>query len=304
MADSEKSMAFISRFRQLGADCKAMVVAIDDQEMAMMVLCGLPPKYEHLIVAIDAAADDRSLSMDFIKSRLLQEEQRMLDRDDVKCTADAALVNKQYGAGGNDVVVCEHCSKNHPESKCWTKFPHLRPKIPMGKGVGLTAKGPGPDIAEADTDVLICLMAYTFDDNVTLASRSTWVIDWGAKSHICNDCRMFANLDMVESRAIRLGDEFTVNANGRGVVEVVISVCGKPLKCILKNVVHAPIMALNTLSVRVMNHGGQRTVFGEDWCQVEKDGTVLVEGSMRDGLYCLNTVDPVTVEATKSVMVA
>ena len=306
MADSEKAMAFISRVRQLGADCKAMGVAIDDQEMAMTVLCGLPPKYEHLIVAIDAAADDKSLSMDFVKSRLLQEEQRMLDRDDVKSAADAALVNKQHGAGGNDVVVCGHCGKNHPDSKCWSKHPHLRPRKAngKGKGAGLAAKGPDPDIAEADTDVTICLMAHTSDDNVTLASRASWIIDSGATSHICNDRRMFANLDMVKLSDIRIGDKSNVKAVGRGSIEVSISVRGKPRKCILENVVYAPTMAFNMLSVRVMNRTGKRTVFEEHSCHVEKDGTVLVEGSVKDGLYCLNTIDPVTVEATESAMVA
>lgn len=74
MNDNEKSLSFISRVRQLALDWKAIALTIDDQEIAMTVVCGLPAKYEHLIVAIDAAADDSKLNMDFVKSRLFQEE--------------------------------------------------------------------------------------------------------------------------------------------------------------------------------------------------------------------------------------
>ena len=81
MATNEMVMPFISRVRQIAADCKAMDVPIDDTEMEMTVLCGLPSKFDNLIVAIDAATADTSLSMDFVKSRLLQEEQRMMDRE-------------------------------------------------------------------------------------------------------------------------------------------------------------------------------------------------------------------------------
>ena len=93
MAGSEKAIAFISRVRQLAADCKAMGVEIDDSDVAMTVLCGLPDKYEHLIVAIDAAAQDDMLTLDFVKSRLLKEEQRILDRGGTNHGQDSALVN-------------------------------------------------------------------------------------------------------------------------------------------------------------------------------------------------------------------
>ncbi|GKT29727.1 hypothetical protein ADUPG1_005320, partial [Aduncisulcus paluster] len=28
-------------------------------------------------------------------------------------------------------VICKHCNrKDHPDTRCWTKYPHLRPKVP------------------------------------------------------------------------------------------------------------------------------------------------------------------------------
>ena len=55
-------------------------VDIDDQEMAMAALNGLPVIYERLTVALDAVGnDEKSFSFDIVKSRLLQEEQRALE---------------------------------------------------------------------------------------------------------------------------------------------------------------------------------------------------------------------------------
>lgn len=51
-----------------------------EPNFAMPNLCGSPSKFKHLIVEIDAMIDDEQLTLDFIKTHLLQEEQRMSDR--------------------------------------------------------------------------------------------------------------------------------------------------------------------------------------------------------------------------------
>lgn len=53
-----------------------MGAVVEDQEIAMTFLCGLPGRFQHLIVATDDIADDSTLSLKFAKSRKLQEEQK------------------------------------------------------------------------------------------------------------------------------------------------------------------------------------------------------------------------------------
>jgi len=82
MECNEKMLTYLNRVRQLAASLKSMGVDIEDQEMAMAALNGLPASYESLIVALDAVGnDEKSFSFDIVKSRLLQEEQRALERD-------------------------------------------------------------------------------------------------------------------------------------------------------------------------------------------------------------------------------
>ncbi len=55
-----------------------MGVEIDDKEMDMAVLNGLPKRFNNLISALDALGNENeTFSLEFVKSRLLQEEQRI-----------------------------------------------------------------------------------------------------------------------------------------------------------------------------------------------------------------------------------
>ena len=45
-----------------------MGVEFTDEGIAMNSLCGLPYEFEHLIVAVDYLADDKSFTLDFVKA--------------------------------------------------------------------------------------------------------------------------------------------------------------------------------------------------------------------------------------------
>ena len=81
MENNEKMLTYLNRVKQLAATLKSMNVDIDDQEMAMAALNGLPSSYEGLIIALDALGNDtKTFNFDLVKSRLLQEEQRANER--------------------------------------------------------------------------------------------------------------------------------------------------------------------------------------------------------------------------------
>ena len=97
MKHGEKMLNYINRVRQLASILKSMDGNVEDAEIAMTILNGLPQQYSNLIVALDALGSDETFTIDFVKSRLLQEEQRKRDRHNmsssmVKSEA-SALVN-------------------------------------------------------------------------------------------------------------------------------------------------------------------------------------------------------------------
>jgi hypothetical protein len=67
MMEEEGMLTYINRVRQIAENLKLMDAKIDEAEVAMAVLNGLPSKYDHLIVALDAFGDDAKLTMEFTK---------------------------------------------------------------------------------------------------------------------------------------------------------------------------------------------------------------------------------------------
>lgn len=113
-----------------------MSVDITDEEVAMTILSGLPSRFEHLIVAIDTTKED-SLSVEYVKSRTLQEEQRLSERQSSATSgAPPALINNRNRGSVKFCIFCK--MKNHTEPYCWKKYPEKRPK---SSGQSLVSKG-------------------------------------------------------------------------------------------------------------------------------------------------------------------
>lgn len=68
-------LTYIKRVCEKAATLSSMDVDIDDKEIAMALLNGLPPRFGTSITALDAIGDeDDSFTFDKVKSRLLEEE--------------------------------------------------------------------------------------------------------------------------------------------------------------------------------------------------------------------------------------
>lgn len=125
MDSGEKMLSYINQVHHLGSTPKSMGVDIDDQEMAMAVLNGLQSKYENIITALDAVGNDSDcFSLDLVKSRLLQEEQR--SKLQTHSTPDNAALLSSYrppaANGHRNSFKCTHCGRaGHLEKRCYAK---------------------------------------------------------------------------------------------------------------------------------------------------------------------------------------
>ena len=126
LEDGEKMLKFAARIRQLAATLKSMGGQVDDREMAMALLCGLPDRFDSLVSALDTHVDNEStFTFQFVLSRCVQEEQRQSERDRTTLAKSetAALLASQ-----KKKPMCEHCGKHPDSAKCFWKYPHLAPK--------------------------------------------------------------------------------------------------------------------------------------------------------------------------------
>ena len=82
MQRDEEMINYKNGVRPLATTFKSMNVEVDDSELAMACLNGLPSTYENVIVFSDALGDDdQRFIFALVQNNLLQEEQRSIEQD-------------------------------------------------------------------------------------------------------------------------------------------------------------------------------------------------------------------------------
>lgn len=129
MKTNEKVSPFSACIRQIVATLKSMSVQIEDSEIAMALLNGLPDRFHNLISALDAAKiGDTKLSFELVQSQCLQKEQHHVqkDLDSLKMYESAALIATSANPTRQSTSeTCKHCGKHQGRSHCYKKFPHV-----------------------------------------------------------------------------------------------------------------------------------------------------------------------------------
>lgn len=69
MSEGENVLPYINRVKKRDGVLKPMNVEVDETELEMAVLNGLPSSSEHLLVALDAVGNNDSIfTLDFVES--------------------------------------------------------------------------------------------------------------------------------------------------------------------------------------------------------------------------------------------
>ena len=178
---------------------------------------------------------------------------------------------------------CNFCKRTgHTESRCWAKFPHLNPNRnnrPSSKNA-LIAN-------QSEEDPVICLMAKYENSNEPKNSNK-WFVDSGCSNHMTFNKQMFSSYTTAHTSSVELGNSNTVRVLGIGTVEIPISVHGKRVKCMLKNVLHVPELGYQLLSVPNFDKSGLTTSFHSKRCWISNGPKLLATATMTGNLYRLD----------------
>jgi len=250
----EGMLGYINRVRNLGENLKAMGGELTEMDVAMSVFNGLTSKYENLLVALDAKGEDE-LSLDFVKSRLLQEERRQVGKSPaIKRIGDMALVGANYQDQGcrGDLfkIECYYCHKFGPIAH---NCPELKAKKQRQDKVAAIAADNG-----SDSDDAICLVINA-DDNDDISK--SWLVDSASSAHMCWMRACFDDYKTTTGRRVTMGDKGSVATAGVGTVVLNVIVHGKTRKIKLEKVLHVPTMGFNLMSVGMMEERGAEVSF-------------------------------------------
>jgi Reverse transcriptase (RNA-dependent DNA polymerase)/gag-polypeptide of LTR copia-type/Integrase core domain/GAG-pre-integrase domain len=310
MVDNEKILTYINRVKQLTEELKAMGVIIDDEEVAMAVLNGLPPKYDHLIVALDTMGDDTKLTLEFTKSRLMQEEQRSDEREmrntsRVK-TEDAALVgNSSHKTVGHirdrSNNMCFRCNKpGHVARYCRSKvyFDNENSGYRNTK-VGDTAQVVKEDRNSGDESDSVCLIGKNIGDSKICEMK--WLIDSGASVHMTSCKDAMEEYKSIPIPNISIGDKTKLQIVGSGNVTIAIMVDERVVKCTIRNVLHVPSLGYNLLSVGAMEAKGMTASFGGGICSIFACSKKVAQGTRVGNIYMLDAAADTSISCTATI---
>ena len=310
MDSGEKVISYINRIKQLAASLKSMNVDIDDKEMAMAVLNGLPSAYGNLIVALDASGDqEKHFTLEFVKSRLLQEETpaELRKRGTSSRPGESALINhdttRSNSSNANfttNTYQCTNCGrKGHTASRCWGKdIVGKRPSRPTnntnGRGINERPRE-NAFIGTAQTDKdpmsdneFICLSA-NIDNSKLTSGTSRWIIDSGCTAHITFDRSLFINYRPVSNASVETGTKQRVSAVGCGDILLSIKCHSTFVNCKLQDVLYVPSFEYSLLSVSALDRKGIKTNFGNQKCEIRKGPKLVATGKLEGCLYTLET---------------
>ncbi len=305
MENGEKILTYLNRVRHLAATLKSMDVDIDDKEIAMAALNGLPPTYEGLIVALDAPGnDDKAFSFDLVKSRLLQEEQRANEREKIVPSSKPSALVGVSGKSNNGTKKytnyrCTICGNlGHTDKVCWGKdINGKRPQPPnfldKTKSNGSRNSAHVVEHKHSDNQIIsesdfVCLMAK-INSSAYPKGASSWIADSGCTAHICFDKSIFDSYEPVTDMNVEMGTKATADVAGKG--SIIISMeCGSDFQVRkLEDVLHVPSFEYSLLSVSSLDHKGMMTTFGGGECIIHNKGVTVATGFLEGPLYVIHT---------------
>ena len=226
--------------------------------------------------------------------------------------------------GGNSLTKantrpkCGHCNKPyHTEDKCYKKhgYPVNHPRHP-GNAQQFNAFNQGPygnlahgltcmvvddnveptaptEPAMTDTVSPISASALTMQTSdqppssaLSLHTNKTcdWLIDSGASQHICSTNEWFATYQPVSGKSVVVASGQRLPVAGAGDIHVDIHLNGRVEPGIFHDVLYAPDMAFNLLSVPRMTQAGLGVSFQGRECIIRsKDGRVIGRASRKEG---------------------
>ena len=284
--EGETVLKFANRIRQLASTLKSMSVVIDESEMAMALLNGLPEAFDPLISALDAiSGEDDTLEFDYVKSRAMQEEQRIdIRANQASKKAESAAFLTRQRQYIRERPQCSHCKKQgHIESKCWKKHPHLNPHKKQESAFVATG--------EEGTVVVSLLANHTkYAAEVESTKTTDWFIDSGCSNHMTHDKSLFTSYTVSsQPQFVELGNGNKARIVGKGTVQVQIIVNDEPRVCKLMSTMHVPELGYNLVSVPTMDKKNFYTTFGEEKCTIKnKMGIIMATGTMFGNLYKLD----------------
>lgn len=264
-----------------------MNVAIDNKELSMTALNGLPSSYETLIIAVDSPSNDETIfTFDLMRTRLRQYAQTVIECE--KSVSDSKL-SALYGAssktGGPQKgrKKLHHKYSNHYCENC-DNFGHSA-KVCLGRDIN-GARPPNSRSDEKTRQNNALLIKQKASTNPAMNQKrfvrlmpkistsafpkrkSFSIADTGCTSHICLDQSMVHCYKTVTDMSVEIGTKDTVHFAGDGSVSVSMQRGLEYVVRILEGGCHILTFEFSLIFVSAVDKKGMQTRFVIAQCDI------------------------------------
>ena len=191
--------------------------------------------------------------------------------------------NRNGGCQRQSSYYCNFCKRTgHTETRCWTKFLHLNPRRN-----NRPSSNPAFITNQSDEDPAVCLRAK-YENSSETKNSNKWFVDSGCSNHMTFNKSVFSSHTTANTSSVEIGNNKTVKVLGTGTVEIRISLHGKRVKCMLRNVLHVPERGYQLLSVPTLDKLGLKTSLHSKRYWVSNGPKLLATATMTGNLYHLD----------------
>ena len=283
MRDEESMLDHINKMRTMSEKLEAIGAAVNEGDFIITLLGSLPESYANLITALENIDEDR-LNWEDVKARLLHEEQKRKDvkrdTDDIK---DALYTNEVKKKGYR-----LYCGKSGHWVKDCRKMKKAKANERGTKAKATPVASVATDDHETDDSDDDILEANTA---TAIGKHMSWCIDSGASKHMTfNKNCLLDYVELAKPVLIRLGDNRTIKAFGKGVVTVNIQTDVDIFDLQLCDVLYVPDIKRNLVSVAAITRKGHAVKFKEDRCLLISSGKTFRIGTRHNKLYQLDNM--------------
>ncbi|CAB0037468.1 unnamed protein product [Trichogramma brassicae] len=234
MSPNDATSQHISKVENMASQLKDVGAPVSEVMIMAKILGSLPTKYHPFISAWESVPEENQ-TLDNLRERLLREEDRQRDSDDVnRALASMSLPNDRkqekprssssnHQNGNKKRVICNFCKKpGHLAKYCYAKKRQNKNTNKNTRGDGET-----PNSSEStpnysafialDSATSSCALASRDHSKHVCSEKDRWFLDSGASQHISHCKDWFAEL--LPSNAdeyIYFGDGTSRKVEGRG----------------------------------------------------------------------------------------
>ena len=199
MKNNESIQVFLARVSTIVSQMRSYGDQLQEETVVAKVLRSLPPKFDHVVAAIEESKDLSTFSFDELMGSLQAHEAR-INRSSEKEEETTFQTKVEFepssqhirgrgrgsyrgrGRGRSNMLKCSYCNKyGHSDKHCWSKPEEI-------------------NYAEQEEDNFLFMVTGKEEKN------EVWYVNSGCSHHMTGDRWKFQDLDETMKSQVRLGD--------------------------------------------------------------------------------------------------